>query len=249
MHEQEYKAYIILLILGLILIFFLIIFILNIFKYQKKNRELFIKSLHAEMQGRELERKRIAKDIHDDLGATLSSANMYLQAIEGVSENTHLNNAVKCITNGIESLRTIMNDLYPISLDKYGLLACLNEFTEEIHQTGKMKITLSNTAENLELLIQKAHKIHLFRIIKEITHNTLKYAESKTLSIQFSEKENAILLETFDQGIGFDGNDTNTLQKGHGIQNIISRVELMGGKIYLDARPKQGVHYTIELPI
>ena len=142
-----------------------------------------------------------------------------------------------------------MNDLYPISLDNYGLLSCLNEFIEEINQTAKINIIFTNTVEDLELKIQKEHKIHIFRIIKEITQNTLKYAKSKVLSIRLSEDKNNIFLDTLDQGLGFDGNDKCIFQKGHGINNIISRVELIGAVLYLDARPEKGVHYTIEIPI
>ena len=77
----------------------------------------------------------------------------------------------------------------------------------------------------------------------------MKYAESKALSIKFSEDKNNIILDTIDQGLGFDGNDKNILRKGHGIKNIISRVELIGGIIFLETRPEKGVHYSIEIPI
>ena len=250
LHGSEKKAYIILILAATALFIILVGFFTAMFNQVKKNRILFEENLNAEMSGREEERRRISKDLHDELGATLSGAQMYLQTVQGNStqDNEKVSKAHATITKSLELIKQIMNDLYPISLDHYGLLSCLNEFIEDINQTEKISIFFTNTVQDFELKIHKEHKIHLFRIIKEITQNTLKYAESKALSIKFSEDKNNIILETIDQGLGFDGNDKIILQKGHGIKNIISRVELIGGIIYLEARPEKGVHYTIEIP-
>ena len=251
MHGSEKKAYIILLIAGISLVIILAGFFTAILKQIKKNRILFEEKLNAEMTGREEERKRISKDLHDELGATLTGVQMYLQGVNGNSalDNSIVGKAHSGVTNCLNLIKQIMNDLYPISLDNYGLLSCLNELIEEINQTAKINIIFTNTVEDLELKIQKEHKIHIFRIIKEITQNTLKYAKSKVLSIRLSEDKNNIFLDTLDQGLGFDANDKCIFQKGHGINNIVSRVELIGAVLYLDARPEKGVHYTIEIPI
>lgn len=251
LHGSEKKAYIILILATTALCIILVGFFAAIFNQVKKNRILFEENLNAEMSGREEERRRISKDLHDELGATLSGAQMYLQTVQGNStqDNEKVSKAHASITKSLELINQIMNDLYPISLDHYGLLACLNEFIEEINQTEKISIYFTNTVQDFELKIHKEHKIHLFRIIKEIIQNTLKYAESNALSIKFSEDKNKIILETIDQGLGFDGDDKNILRKGHGIKNIISRVELIGGIIFLETRPGKGVHYSIEIPI
>lgn len=251
LHGSEKKAYIILILATTALCIILVGFFAAIFNQVKKNRILFEENLNAEMSGREEERRRISKDLHDELGATLSGAQMYLQTVQGnsIQDNQKVSKAHASITKSIELIKQIMIDLYPISLDHYGLLSCLNEFIEEINQTEKINILFTNMVEDFEVKIQKEHKIHLFRIIKEITQNTLKYSESKALSIKFSESKNNIIIETVDQGLGFEGNDKNILRRGHGIKNIISRVELIGGIIYLDARLLKGVYYTIEIPI
>lgn len=251
LHGSEKKAYIILILAGISLCIILVGFFAAIFNQVKKNRILFEENLNAEMSGREEERRRISKDLHDELSATLSGAQMYLQTVQGNStqDNEKVSKAHASITKSLDLINQIMNDLYPISLDNYGLLSCLNEFIEDINETEKISIFFTNTVQDFELKIQKEHKIHLFRIIKEITQNTLKYAESKVLSIKFSEDKNNIILDTIDQGLGFDGDDKNILRKGHGIKNIISRVELIGGIIFLETRPGKGVHYSIEIPI
>ena len=251
MHEKEYQAYIILLIIGGILIAFLTLFIFNIFKYHKKNIELFKKSKNAEMTGREEERKRISKDLHDELASTLTGANMYLQVVKGETDHDKqiISKIQSSLVLSLEQIKQIMNDLYPVSLDNYGLVVCLNEFIEEMNLLGALNIIFTNNVENIEAKILKEHKIHIFRIIKEISQNTIKHSHSPVLSLRFSESDNKIILETIDQGQGFDGDDKAYKKMGRGLNNIISRVELISGEIYLDARPQKGVHFTIEIPI
>jgi signal transduction histidine kinase len=251
MHEEQNSIKHILLLIGLLLSFLLIIFFYYVFKYHKKSIKLYSEKLSAEMSGRELERKRISKDLHDELGSTLTGANMYLQVLNGDVDHDKqvISKVQSSVSRSLEQIKQIMNDLYPVSLDNYGLVACLNEFIEEINQLNAINIIFTNTVENIEAKILKEHKIHIFRIIKEISQNTIKHADSSVLSLRFSQNDNKIILETIDQGKGFDGDDKAYTNKGRGLNNIISRVELISGEIYLDTRPQKGVHYTIEIPI
>lgn len=251
MHEKEYQAYIILLVIGIILIAFLIVFILNIFKYHKRNIELFKENKVAEINGREIERKRISNDLHDELASTLTGANMYLQVVKGETDHDKqiISKIQSSLALSLDQIKQIMNDLYPVSLDNYGLVVCLNEFIEEMNLLGALNIIFTNNVENIETKILKEHKIHIFRIIKEISQNTIKHSHSPVLSLRFSESDNKIILETIDQGQGFDGDDKAYKKMGRGLNNIISRVELISGEIFLDARPQKGVHFTIEIPI
>jgi signal transduction histidine kinase len=203
------------------------------------------------MTGREEERKRISKDLHDELASTLTGANMYLQVVKGETDHDKqiISKIQSSLALSLEQIKQIMNDLYPVSLDNYGLVVCLNEFIEEMNQLGALNIIFTNNVENIETKILKEHKIHIFRIIKEISQNTIKHSHSPVLSLRFSESDNKIILETIDQGQGFDGDDKAYKKMGRGLNNIISRVELISGEIFLDARPQKGVHFTIEIPI
>lgn len=251
MHEEQNSIKHILLLIGLLLSFLLIIFFYYVFKYHKKSIKLYSEKLSAEMSGRELERKRISKDLHDELASTLTGANMYLQVVKGETDHDkHIISKIQSsLALSLEQIKQIMNDLYPVSLDNYGLVVCLNEFIEEMNLLGALNIIFTNNVENIETKILKEHKIHIFRIIKEISQNTIKHSHSPVLSLRFSESDNKIILETIDQGQGFDGDDKAYKKMGRGLNNIISRVELISGEIFLDARPQKGVHFTIEIPI
>jgi signal transduction histidine kinase len=251
LYESEKKAFLILLISSIAIFIILVSFFAAILTQLKRNRILFEEKIKAEMVGREEERKRISQDLHDELGATITGAKMYLQSLEDNSDldTIKITKAHASVSQCMIQVRQIMNDLYPISLDNFGFVTCLTELISDINQTNKLNIIFSNDVANLETKILKEHKIHLFRIIKEITQNTIKHSNSKVLSIRFSETPNLIMLETVDQGSGFDGNSNEYKIKGHGIRNIINRVELIGGVVFLDARIDKGVHYTIQIPI
>lgn len=251
LYESEKKAFLILLIASSALFIILIGFFYALLKQLKRNKILYGEKINAEMIGREEERKRISNDLHDELSSTISGAKMYLDGIQGKSEadNINISKAHSSVSKCLDVVRQIMNDLYPASLDNYGFVSSLSEFFSEMNQTERINIIFSNTVTDLENKIMKQHKIHLFRIFKEITQNTIKHSNSKTLSIRISETYKSIFIETVDQGLGFDGNANGFRHKGHhGIKNIINRVELMSGVIFLDARLQKGVEYTIEIP-
>jgi signal transduction histidine kinase len=251
MYEKENSIKHLILLIGFLLLFLLVIYFYYVFKYHKKSIKLYTEKLSAEMTGREEERKRISKDLHDELGSTLIGANMYLQVLNGdVDHDKQIISKVKSsISRSLEQIKQIINDLYPISLENYGLISSLNEFIDEMNQLSRVNIIFTNLVQNLETKILKEHKIHIFRIIMEISQNTMKYSKSPVLSLRFSENNNKIVLETIDQGHGFDANDNSVRRKGHGLKNIINRVELINAVVFLDASPKKGVHYTIEIPI
>jgi signal transduction histidine kinase len=251
MHGEEDKIVVNLLIIGSIILVILLLFLYNIYIYHKKNQKLYIENIKSEINGREDERKRIAQDFHDDLGASFYAIKIYLQGITITSEkeNLLLEKATKNVTDSITTIRYIMNDLYPVSLDKFGFESSLKELIDQINSSERIRIIFICEIENLENHLLKENKIHIFRIIKEIINNTIKHANSKALSIRFTKNERTILLETIDQGIGFNLNKALMNKTGYGLKNITHRVELMEGSIFIESEINKGVQYTIEIPI
>ncbi len=250
LYESEKKAFLILLIASSTLFIILISFFYALLKQLKRNKILYGEKIKAEMIGREEERKRISNDLHDELSSTISGAKMYLDGIQGKSEtdNISISKAHSSVSKCLDVVRQIINDLYPSTLDNYGFVSTFLEFIGEMNRTDRITIIFSNKIVDLENKLLRQHKIHLFRIFKEIIQNTIKHSNSKILSIRISETQKSIIIETVDQGVGFNGNDNTFRHKGHGINNIINRVELMNGLLFLDARLCKGVEFTIEIP-
>lgn len=250
MYEQKGSNEYLILLIGLVFFLYLVIFFYNVIKYHKKNIKLYVEKLKAEMDGRENERSRISKDLHDDLGANLSSINMLLQGIRDlpVEQKRLLDAAKKNLENTIDSMRNIMSDLYPTALEKYGLEICLADLSDKTNYSNNLNVYFNNEVKDLENLISKENKIHVYRIVKEIIQNTIKHSDSPVLYVDIKEKINSVLLISKDEGIGFDASNDKYLMKGNGLKNIINRLDIVKGLIYLETSIGSGVVYTIEIP-
>lgn len=250
MYEKADKINYALLIIGVILMILFMIFMYNILKYHKRNLRLYLSYLKAEVEGREKERIRISKDLHDDLGANLSSIKMILQGVTNLPEKQRdmlviANNQLQLT---IDSLRNLMIDLYPTLLERFGLIFSIEDLVNTFNHTTAIKINFNNQVVDLDNIIRPEHKIHIFRIIKEIIQNTIKHSNSIVLYITILEQKSSILIETIDNGSGFDTSNENYFNKGEGLKNISSRIELMQGSILLDKHSDSGVKYCIEIP-
>lgn len=250
MHEQKSANEYFILIIGLFFLLYLFIFFYNIIKYHKKNIKLYSEKLKAEMNGREIERSRISKDLHDDLGANLSSINMLLQGIKDLplEQKKLLDAAKKNLESTIDSMRNIMSDLYPTALEKYGLEICLTALCDKINYANTLNIYFTNEVKNLEMSISNENKIHVFRIVKEIIQNTIKHSHSPILYIDIKEKSNSVLVISKDEGVGFDASTDRYLLNGNGLKNIITRIDIIKGYVLLETSIGSGVIYTIEIP-
>ena len=175
---------------------------------------------------------------------------MYLQGLEvtGDRNNILLGKAKKSIQESFTQLNQIMNDLYPATLAKYGLEKSLVEMFDAIHVTGLLHIVYLNEINQIDEYFENTHKIHIFRIVREIVTNTIKHANSKTLFVRFSKKKDLIILKTSDNGIGYE-NKSPQHTHGRGLQNILNRVEIINAEIFLETEQNKGVQYTIEIPI
>jgi two-component system NarL family sensor kinase len=250
MHDQKISSKYIILLTGLLLFIFLLIFFLNIVKYHKKNIKLYAEKLKAEINGREHERHRISKDLHDELGANLSATKMLLQAVSHIPEDQQklIELAKKNLDETIESMRNITSDLFPTAIEAYGLVICVEDLVNKINFIGKIQIYLNNEVEDIESMFSSEHKIHLFRIIKEIIQNAIKHSRSSKLYINIISMKDGILLNTIDEGLGFDASNYDYLKRGNGMQNIFNRIDVLKGSMEIETSYGSGVTYLIEIP-
>ena len=93
-----------------------------------------------------------------------------------------------------------------------------------------------------------ACEVHIFRILLEIIHNTIKHAKAATLKIEMFTKNDLQVILTADDGIGFNYNDTLKKKKGHGLHNLQNRADLLGGELHIRSVPGQGTRCHISIP-
>jgi len=195
----------------------------------------------------ENERQRIAKDLHDSVGSKLNVMNLFLHQLgrrnaEGKEE---IQDMISVIDDTLQTTRRISHDLLPPTLEKFGLAIAIEELQEQLAQTEAPDLQVYSEGvrpDNIAPMIE----LNLFRILQELLNNTLKYAEADTIDIRLIQSEEKLILHYRDDGKGFDPSDSKS-QKGLGMQNIQSRLQMMRGKMDLQSTPGQGVRVQLEV--
>lgn len=244
MHSQETRIFAAILTSVIILIILMSFFVITIIRYSKKKIASNQEKIISDTIILEKERERIAADLHDDLGATLSAIKIKLQCLD--VNNTDDSSIVEEVQNLIDismkKLRQISYNVMPLILRRKGLREALNEMIETIGITNKLKIKLDYNIGNLS----KEKELHIFRILQEIISNVLKHANATDVNIIFKEAKRSITVQVVDNGIGFSKNEVLKNEAGIGLQNIMARVQMLNGTGYLTT--ENGVDYLIEIP-
>jgi signal transduction histidine kinase len=217
-------------------------------RYHRSRILLHRRQVIAEISSIEKERKRIAADLHDEIGSLLTYVKLKLSNMEMHCRLSDDISAVRQKLNSMhDSLLAITNDLLPNSLERNGLLQTIEEY---LHETGgQLGITVCCTIDmKLERHIAQPMKIHLYRVVIELVQNTIKHAAATRLSLSLNLTKNHLELHYADNGKGIDPRKDLQRNAGLGLRNINSRVEMLGGRLFLDSTKNKGVNYIIQIP-
>ncbi|MCF6351677.1 MAG: sensor histidine kinase [Cyclobacteriaceae bacterium] len=195
-----------------------------------------IKELNAMMQGQEEERNRIAEDLHDRLGARLSTIKLF--TLKKGQKNLVLAEMVEA---AIKETREISHNLSTDMLTKFGLQNAVSDFIRSVNESNKIEGDFTTT--NLEERLPKIYEKTIFHIILELVNNTIRHSGASSFFIQLTRYKNEIDLIYEDDGKGFDAKQTAF--KGMGIKNLIARVESIKGKINIDSKPGKGINVVM----
>ena len=153
-----------------------------------------------------VERKRISNEIHDDLGAQLSTARMFLNSIKSNDDEKQnyslVQHSIGIIDSSINDLRNIMDELQSTTLHQKGYISATEELINKINTLGQVVFSLS--CNGIEKRLDQKVELQLFRITQELINNSLKYANAKYVSIDLVIRENTIVFLYEDDGKGFD---------------------------------------------
>ena len=248
MDSYETKIYIAILIGAAILGIILVYFIITILHHQRRAVKFSEEKIRSEISTLEKDRARIVADLHDELGPLLSTVRMQLNSLETPIKQDHLliDKASGHLDNVLERIREISRDLMPQALLRKGLQTALEEFINELNSGSKTFLALE-VATKLEL--PKDYEIHIYRILQEIINNAVKHAHATNISVQIEQTPAQVHLLVTDNGCGFVPDAINPDSIGLGLKNIMSRVDIMKGDVYLDSSPGKGTRYSIEIPL
>lgn len=247
MDAKETSFYTSILIVCAVVGIIIIYFIVSIIRQQRRAVRLYKQSLLTEITTLERERSRMASDLHDEVGPMLSAIKLRIASLDVNNEEDEeeIEKTNEQINSLIKRMREISFDLMPTSLTRKGFVAALKEFIEYCSKSASIKISFKST----EIPLKQAQAINLYRIAQEIIHNTIKHAEASELLIELRREENNIVLATRDNGKGFDYDEKSNEAKGLGLQNLLRRTEIIGGKMFIDSKKGKGTTYIFEIPI
>jgi len=250
MHPEEKDIYKFVIIVASVLGIIIAYFIFSIIRHQRRTLRLNQEKIQAEITTMENERRRIASDLHDELGPLLSAVKLQINSLDYPNDEDRvlIAKAGNHIDEIIRKLRDISNNLMPNTLIRKGLTAAIEEFVASINQVNTQQLQIS-FEHHIKQPIPKEKEIHLYRIIQEIIHNTLKHANASLLSIKIRTNENRLFLLTEDNGMGFDYATRRKENVGLGLHNLGSRTEIMGGQLNIITEPGKGMRCVFEIPI
>ena len=223
---------------------------LNTSKIENLEKQQKLLALDYMVQGQEEERKRIAQDLHDGLGGLLVGAKLQMHKIQSEIEKfaaiNLLSKAEKMIDNAHIEVRRIAHDMMPSALMDLGLIDALEDFASKIQSHTNISVSITDKTD--DIVLTDMQKIQLYRIVQEISNNTIKHANADQIKMSFSNTSDHLTLEISDDGSGFDLDEARK-KGGMGIMNIESRVKYLNGKLELITSGEGGARYLISVPL
>jgi signal transduction histidine kinase len=200
------------------------------------------------IDGQEMERQRLSRDLHDSLGQSLLAVNLKLEQTnnqESSQKQQTIDQTRELLKSTIQEIRQISSDLMPPVLQAFGIEQALHNLCRETssHTTTEFSFRSQDIPQNLDKRIQ----IYLYRIAQEAINNIVKHASATKASVTMYDFENFVFLTFTDNGNGFDMQKMNV--SGNGLTNIRQRVDLLDGECNLQSTPGNGTRISIKIPM
>lgn len=206
--------------------------------------------LHAIINTEENERKRFAKDLHDDLGPLLSTVKMSVTAMAARAtdpvDKDIINNTSHVVNEAIATIKDISNTLSPHVLTNFGLESAINSFIKRVSSARDIRFTFNSNMGQTRL--NSDVEAVIYRSVCELINNSFKHSEASNISIELNIHGNFIILQYNDDGKGFDTSILDTRDNmGMGLSNIQTRVKSVNGIFVLDSSGDHGMHALIKI--
>ncbi|MDQ6609267.1 MAG: histidine kinase, partial [Bacteroidota bacterium] len=206
--------------------------------------------IKAMVATQEEERKRISRDLHDDVGTKLSALKLFVSALHEKASETN-NEEIKSlaisseqfITEAVQDVRQLLQNLSPAVLEEFGYITAVEGLVNKINETKQLHFNL--VIFGLKIGFKKEYDLALYRITQELINNVLKHAEAKYVSLQIGQRDEKIILMIEDDGKGFD---VSSHKDGYGMHNLEARTKLLHGVVTIDSQPGKGTSVLIEIP-
>lgn len=211
--------------------------------------------LERVLASQEEERRRVSRELHDDLGQALSALLLEIRAEQGC-DSVGFGPFQKRVETGIRALidkvSTLAWELRPAILDDYGLPSAIARFVERMAEVSGLDIDFQNACPpELEGRLDPEVEVVLYRITQESIHNVVKHAAARRVSVILVRQASAVTLLVEDDGQGFDVQATRRVGPGRclGLMGIQERVSLLRGTVRIDSAAGKGTAVKVTIPL
>ncbi len=207
------------------------------------------------VEAEEAERRRLARELHDQVGQSLTAMGINLDIIstllpENMPEEiiSRLDDMRTLVTRTTKRVRQVMVDLRPEALDDYGILAALHWSAERF--TKRTGIAVAVEGEEADSRLPRQVENVLYRVTQEALTNVAKHAQATQVTVRLKVDSETVRLVVIDNGIGFTPTRRAALDREQqwGLAIMAERVEGLGGCFRLESSPGQGTRIIVEVP-
>lgn len=208
--------------------------------------------MKTRMEVQEQTLQTIARDIHDNVGQLLSLTRVSLSTVD-VSDQPakakqKIADAIDLLDTSIKDLRQLAAVLHAENLLKTGLHHAVERELERLNRAGDYQTVFHSTG--IKASLPNPHfELITFRIVQELLNNTIKHAGANSIEIFFDYSSDRLRITVTDNGSGFDVTSAMTNSTGMGLQNLVKRAAMIGGKLTFESGQNTGTKTVMDLPL
>jgi signal transduction histidine kinase len=202
-------------------------------------------ALRRVVAGQEIERRRLARELHDETGQALTSILLGLRAVEDANSDVNVDDLRELVVGTLQDVRRLAVQLRPKALDDFGLVPALERLVQTFSESSGISVDLE--ARIGEGRLPSDVETTVYRIIQEALTNVVKHAEARKVSILLVHRDTTLTAVVEDDGQGFD--PTAVGDNSLGLEGMRERVELHDGRMVVEASSGAGTTLRIEVPL
>ncbi len=226
---------------------------IEIQKKEKLLKDQELNTIDAMIEGQEKERQRLASDLHDSVGATLSAARLQFEHLCKYKGSGTLKNEDELYTKTGSLLEQVYQEIRSMAhlknsgvIATKGLLPAIQKLAKNASTQGGLQIEVDDFG--LSVKIENSLEISIFRVIQELITNTIKHSQATEATISITQHEDSLSIIVEDNGIGFDVKKSID-RDGMGLSSIEKRIEHLEGSMEVDSNLGKGTNVLIDIPI
>jgi len=253
--EKQFKnkrfTFILILLLATTIILFYFLFQNARLKQKSKLKDIENKMqqniINASIDGQEIERKKIAAFLHDNISGLLTTAGLHLSAFSSQNQlpTEEITKTKAILEEAHDKVRDLSHELLPALLSKFGLFYALQDLCEK-NTTNIIHFEYSSPIPT-RIRYNEEFEMKIYNIISELFSNVIKHSQANQAKLALEEKDNLLLIQVYDNGKGFD-TEKFEIGKSFGLNQIQARIDNMAGTFSIFSTLGSGTSISIKLP-